>query len=185
MTWDETPANPALDEDLNRTLRSPAPESLAAGVAARLVLARAARHRRLRHGAIAAGLTIVVLMAGFLARPAPVPAPTHLLVIQEPLADRLTAPDEERQRRGREFGAWIAGLRARGLLAGGHQLRADGGHLISAAGVDDRSRGVPAGEVISGFLLLRAPDEGVAIRAARECPILLHGGRVILRRLAQ
>ena len=89
MTWDETPANPALDEDLNRALRSPAPESLAAGVAARLVLARAARRRRLRRGAIGAGLAIVVLMAGFLARPAPAPAPTHLLVIQEPLADRL------------------------------------------------------------------------------------------------
>jgi hypothetical protein len=171
------------DGDLHTALRSAAPDTLASSVRARLVVARAARRRTLRRVAFASALAGLMVLVGFLIRAAPPPGPTHMLIIQEQLADRLNAPADVRRQRGRAFGAWVQELQGRAPLTGGHQLRADGGHLVSAGGIEDRTSGIPPGEVVTGYLLVRASDEAELLRAARQCPILEHGGRVVVRRL--
>jgi hypothetical protein len=179
--------NDPLDTELERALRAQAPARLAADVLARLVVARAARRRVLRRTATGATVAALMFTGLFLARPAPASAerPTHMLAIHEQLADRLALAPAERQRQSREFGVWVQELRARRMLVGGQQLTTDGGYLISTTGVDDRSGGIPVGEVVSGFLLVQAENEEDVLRAAGSCPILEHGGRVSVRRIAR
>jgi hypothetical protein len=110
--------------------------------------------------------------------------PVFMLLIQELVSERLAlAPDALRDR-SRAMGDWMARLRQEGRFAGGQRLRDEAGRLVSRAGVDDRAGRVDAGELLSGFFLIRASGYDEATAIAATCPIVSFGGRVAVRQVA-
>jgi hypothetical protein len=106
--------------------------------------------------------------------------PQFMLMMLEPVADLALAP-EERRERGQLMTNWVANLREHRSLVGEQRLDDEEGRLVSNERVDDRSGQLPAGELLTGYLLIRAAHYDEATEIAKSCPILAFGGRVAVR----
>ena len=73
-----------------------------------------------------------------------------------------------------EYGAWARAAHADGRVIGGGEL-----------GGTPASLGPPAGAAPppAGFFIVTAPDSAAALRLARTCPHLRHGGTIAVRAL--
>lgn len=72
-----------------------------------------------------------------------------------------------------QWSAWTAELRRRDAFVHGEPLQDAAGLVLEAKG---RRDGLLPGDVVTGYLALRAADLETA-----GCPVLAHGGRVELR----
>jgi len=104
-----------------------------------------------------------------------------LLLYEDPETSPAPASELAHQQ-FEEYAAWAAALRSEGRFAGGHPLayagsllRARGGELETAPGL------APAGQVLSGYFMVRAGDPEEAVRVARDCPHLRWHGTVAVR----
>jgi hypothetical protein len=104
-----------------------------------------------------------------------------MLLMLEPIAARLASAPEDSRERGQLMTNWVANIREHRSLVSEHRLRDEEGRLISSEGVDDRSGQVPAGELLTGYVLIRAANYDQATEIAKSCPILAFGGRVAVR----
>lgn len=97
---------------------------------------------------------------------------TYMILLYEDASYRAPATPEARAARVREYAAWAADLRERGIEIRGEEL--------DPAGAPEG----PAG-VLSGFFLLEAPSAEAAEEIARTVPHLRHGGTVVVRRVVE
>lgn len=80
-----------------------------------------------------------------------------------------------------QWSAWIAELRRRDAFVHGEPLQDAAGLVLEAKGRRDGLLPGAPGDVVTGYLALRAADLEAAERLAAGCPVLAHGGRVELR----
>ena len=111
----------------------------------------------------AAAAALVVIIVWF-ARPAP-PAPNYILLLYE--SPQFTGGNRA------EYGQWARQMRP--LIVGGEEL---GSQDVFANVPEPAPR--PA-----GYFLIHAADDAGAMRVARACPHLRHGGAVVLRKIVQ
>jgi hypothetical protein len=134
--------------------------------------------------AVVIGIALGLMWSAVRTMPATPPATTgqqFMLMMLEPIAERLALGPEESRERGRLMTNWVAGMREHRSLVGGERLHDEGGRLVSNQSVDDRFGQVPAGELFTGYLLIRAASYDEATEIAKSCPILAFGGRVAVR----
>jgi hypothetical protein len=101
-----------------------------------------------------------------------------MLLLEEPDA-RSLGPEEE-ERRVKEYGAWARAQRAAGRLLEGEKLEEDGVRLEGERATSQASAGDPR-----GYFIVAAPSLEDALRIAKSCPHLRHGGRIAVRRIAE
>ncbi|HJQ35742.1 MAG TPA: hypothetical protein VKB93_01255 [Thermoanaerobaculia bacterium] len=119
--------------------------------------------RRPTFAYLAAAAALVVLVVWFV-RPAP-PAPNYILLLYE--SPRFTGGNRA------EYGQWARQMRP--LIVGGEEL-----------GSQDVFANVPEpAPKLAGYFLIDAADDAGAMRVARACPHLRHGGAVVLRKIVQ
>ncbi len=134
--------------------------------------------------AVVMGIALGSMWSGVRSTPAPVAGPADqqfMLMMLEPVAERLALGPEESRERGRLMTNWVTSMREHRSLVGGERLHDEDGRLISNQSVDDRSGQVPTGELFTGYLLIRAVNYDEATEIAKSCPILAFGGRVAVR----
>ena len=134
--------------------------------------------------AVVIGIALGSMWSGVRSTPAPAAGPANqqfMLMMLEPVAERLALGPEESRERGRLMTNWVTGMREQRSLVGGERLNDEEGRLVSNQSVDDRSGQVPAGELFTGYLLIRAANYDEATAIAKSCPILAFGGRVAVR----
>ena len=134
--------------------------------------------------AVVIGIALGSMWSAIRSTPAPAFGPADqqfMLMMLEPVGERLALGPEESRERGRLMTNWVTGMRQRRSLVGGERLQDEEGRLVSNQSVDDRSGHVPAGELFTGYLLIRAANYDEATEIAKSCPILAFGGRVAVR----
>jgi hypothetical protein len=164
--------------------QSAPPAELERRVISRLATAGLLARRRApaahRSWLLAAGLALLLVGFGLGRWQAPSsnagPTTRYLLLMHE----------DESFRQGRapvalraEVGRWASGLQRAGELIEGDRLGLLG-ELLTPSGAET---GLPPGDVISGFFMLRAGSDERALAIARTCPHLAHGGRIEVRRI--
>ena len=97
---------------------------------------------------------------------------TYMILLYEDASYRAPATPEAHAARVREYAAWAADLRERGIEIRGEELD-PAGALEGPAGV------------LSGFFLLEVPSAEEADEIARTVPHLRHGGTVVVRRVVE
>ncbi len=147
------------------------------------------KQKRRVNALAAAAAAIVCLVAGAaagrrMAAPAAVveagdPRAQYLLLLYDDPGSE-TPPAEEAARVS-EYSAWAGALAASQSLVGAEKLR--GAEVTFVRDREERreARANAPGGLLGGFFLVRAATEAEALRIARECPHLRHGGRVVLR----
>jgi hypothetical protein len=86
-----------------------------------------------------------------------------------------------------EYAAWADSLRGQGKLVMGAEL--DQAETVVLSGAGNAAPASPGEErsaigILGGFFIVRVATREEALTLARQCPHLRHGGRVVLRRLA-
>jgi hypothetical protein len=89
------------------------------------------------------------------------------------------APPSDPGAHAREYGAWARDLSDH--LVAGEELGANG-KLLARGGVSEQVAAAQTGAV-AGYFIIAANDIDEAVRIARDCPHLKHGGRISLRPL--
>jgi hypothetical protein len=134
--------------------------------------------------AVVVGIALGSTWSAVRSMPAPVTSPVDqqfMLMMLEPVGQRLALSPEEGRERGRLMTNWVSGMREHRALVGGERLHDEEGRLVSNHSVDDRSGQVPAGELFTGYVLIRAANYDEATDIAKSCPLLAFGGRVAVR----
>lgn len=125
----------------------------------------------------AASIAIAFLLGALATRLVGAPSGTHLLLLERG-SDSLTSGEVEA--RVAEYTAWAREVDAAGALVTADHLLPGGWRLGGEDGerrlLEDEREGPP-----SGFFLIEADSEEEALRIARGCPHLAHGGIVRLR----
>jgi hypothetical protein len=124
------------------------------------------RRRMLPYLAAAAVIAIVILWQ---VRPT-TPAPNYILLLYE--SPQFTGGNRA------EYGQWARQMRP--LIAGGEELGATA--LAMAGSTTQLPSTAPK---LAGYFLIDAADDAGAMRVARACPHLRHGGAVVLRKIVQ
>jgi hypothetical protein len=95
----------------------------------------------------------------------------HLLLLRQPGTGPIPGPDEMAKIMAR-FGAWMAGLQARGLVEGTNGLGPTGKILRGPAGETVVTDGpyAEAKEIVGGYVLLKVATMKAAVAIARKCP---------------
>lgn len=160
-----------------------------------LLAAGAAPRTTLRRNLLAVAASIALLVVGFLAGRATVPAPgegsgaaavaerRYALLLYETDGYRAASGAEEIARY-HEYSRWVAEARARDQFVTGEDLAVARGWVIEPAGTEVRARpGVaPAtGAPLSGIFLITARDDEHARDLAKSLPHLRHGGQVVIQ----
>jgi hypothetical protein len=143
-------------------------------------LLRRSRSRNDRRALAAAVLATVVGFAagGWFERPRKPPGPRWVLFLYSP-AGRVDASPGGEEGRVHEYSAWAKELRARGVHISGEKLDDEGDGLGASGSVPLSTEGE-----LGGWFLVEGQDREGALRIARSCPHLRHGGKVVLRRIA-
>ena len=112
---------------------------------------------------------------------------TQFLYVFRGGIDPATRSPEEMQKNMDAWWGWINDLRAKGHFQAGHPLQ-NGGKVLSGK----RGQKVTDGpfaegkEEVGGYMLINAPDLGVATELAKGCPILIEdSGTVEVRTIQQ
>ena len=112
--------------------------------------------------AIAAAVVVVIAAALLWMRAPKPPQPNYILLLYE--SAQFTGGSHA------EYARWAQDMRP--LVVGGEEL-----------GKDVASIGPGAQTAPAGYFLIDAKDDAAALRVARACPHLRHGGAVVLRRI--
>lgn len=127
------------------------------------------RRRPMALFAVAAAALIAVI-AVWQMRPA-TPTPNYILLLYE--SPQFTGGNRA------EYGQWAGQMQP--LIAGGEELGT--GNVLAVAG---NNTPLPnATPKLTGYFLIDAADDAGAMRVARACPHLRHGGAVVLRKIVQ
>lgn len=111
---------------------------------------------------------------------------TYLLLLHENPADAAPMSADELKALVARYQAWAGDMAARGLLAGGEKLCDDGGrHLRLEGGRPVATDGpyAEAHDVVGGYFLIKAADDGEAERLAATCPHLVGRQWIEIRRI--
>ena len=117
-----------------------------------------------------AAAALIAAIAIWQTRPAPPPAPNYILLLYE--SPQFSGGNRE------EYGQWARQMQP--LIAGGEEL---GPTQLAVAG-----KNTPLPNMVpklTGYFLIDAADDAGAMRVARACPHLRHGGAVVLRKIVQ
>lgn len=107
-----------------------------------------------------------------------------LLLIRGGDARMEELTEEQRNDHMQKWGAYMGGLAESGNLAGGLPLTAEGRVLTKDGATNDM---VPSnkGEVIGGYLMLKANDYDHAVELSKGCPVFEHDGNIEIREVMQ
>jgi len=95
--------------------------------------------------------------------------------------------DLTEEQKGAHMAAWgqyMGKLKENGNLAGGLPLTTDGRLLTNDGATEDMVKS-EAGEVVGGYLLLKAKDYDHALELAKGCPVFEHDGSLEIRECIQ
>jgi hypothetical protein len=123
--------------------------------------------RRMTFAYLAAAIVIALIV--WQVRPAK-PSPNYILLLYE-------SPQFMGGNRA-EYGQWARQMQP--LIAGGEELGAT--ELAVAGNNTPLPNTTPK---LAGYFLIDADDDAGAMRVARACPHLKHGGAVVLRKIVQ
>lgn len=109
----------------------------------------------------------------------------YLLLLHQPNTGRGPTPAELQQIMA-QFGKWMEGLYAKGIVAGtngleptGKVLREPGGAVITDGPYAETT------EIVGGYILINAPSLAKAVAIAKGCPGLNHRLAVEVRPVKQ
>jgi hypothetical protein len=91
--------------------------------------------------------------------------------------------DAENQAENEAWGVYMGTLAQGGNLVGGLPLQS-GGHVVSAKGAEAEPAKTVAGDIIGGYLILKANDMAHAVELAKGCPHIDNEGNIEVRELA-
>jgi len=170
-------------EALRSAFQEPLPLALEDRVVATLRRQGLLRNRYRRMARWTAGMAAALALfasGAFLerVRAAPPPGEQFMLLLYED-ATFQHAPASDPGAHAREYGSWARSLS--GHLVGGEEL-SSAGKLLAGNAISDQLPSAGAG-VVAGYFLIAARDMDEAVRIARDCPHLRHGGRISLRPL--
>ncbi len=91
---------------------------------------------------------------------------------------------EQLQRLLEKYGAWIEGIRNEDKLRGSQKLKSDVRHQVSVknAGIIDGPF-TETKETIGGYFVIETNEFQEAVKIAKACPILSHGGSVEIQEI--
>jgi hypothetical protein len=92
--------------------------------------------------------------------------------------------EEERNAHMQKWGAFMGKLTESGNLAGGLPLTTDG-KLLTKDGASNDLVSSTTGEVVGGYLLLKANDYDHAVELSKACPVFEHNGNLEIREAMQ
>ena len=131
-----------------------------------------------RAGLLAAGIAIGAFAYGAWkandARPANQPGQYVLLLLGETPGDTGAV----HVAREREYGRWASSLTNGARWVGGHEL----GDVVGEIGPTPGA--VPTTDRLAGYFVINAPSREIAAEAARSCPHVKYGGRVVVMAIA-
>lgn len=109
----------------------------------------------------------------------------YMFIYRDPQAAAAHAPSPaEIQAALAQWGAWIGKFRESGnVVDGGDGLKPDG-RLLRPGGVISDGPFAEAKEILGGYSVISADSYDHAVKIARECPCLLHGGSIEIREFA-
>ena len=108
--------------------------------------------------------------------PGPAAGQRWILLLREGPAFQ---PADDESKRVAEYSAWAARLRSQHALELGEKL-APGQQLLGAVSANEAAA---AGNPVTGFFVITAPDSTAAAAIAATCPHLKYGGWIVLRRI--
>ena len=106
----------------------------------------------------------------------------YMLLMRGGDARMASLTEEETQQHMQQWGAYMGSLAEQGKLIGGLPF-GQGGKLMTKNGVEDVAVKSEAGEVIGGYLLIKAADYDEAVFLSKACPIFEHDGNIEIREL--
>lgn len=107
--------------------------------------------------------------------------PDYVLLLRASAEERQPVTDTEMQERITEYGSWARDLAQRGKLLAGEKLesrgwlQADNSAPVPNAGIAEGS--------IQGYFLIKSTSYDDAVRIAKSCPHVRHGGSIEVRRI--
>jgi hypothetical protein len=111
----------------------------------------------------------------------------YMLLLYEDEAYQTPTTPAEGEERAAEYGAWAAGVHARGIAIEGEELApaAESRTLDGRAGEVVDTAGAPASAagVVAGYFVIEAPDAAAAAAIARTMPHLEYGGTIVVRKV--
>lgn len=81
------------------------------------------------------------------------------------------------------WGIYMGDLGAKGLLVGGLPLQPDG-TVLSKKGISSESVKTAAGDIVGGYLILKAESLQQASELAKGCPHIANEGNIEVREIA-
>ena len=92
---------------------------------------------------------------------------------------------EDLQKLLEKYDAWVWELQEREYLKAAQKLKDESGRVVSLGDDGNIVDGLftETKETIGGYFLIEATDYGAAVKQAKTCPILTHGGSIELREL--
>lgn len=98
----------------------------------------------------------------------------YLLLLHQPTTGPGPTPAELQQIMA-QFGTWMEGLYAKGIVAGTNALESTGKVLREpGAAVITDGPYAEANEIVGGYILINAPSLAKAVAIAKSCPGLNH-----------
>ncbi len=185
---DEERLDPVTERELGGLARERRPpEDLEAQVVADLRRegllgpGRSASKLWIRAAAAAVFVAIGFAAGAWWMQPAPVAisrsGPRFLLLLQETPQSEASSPERLRAL-VEEYKTWAADGARQGFLLEGEKLKNERKLLPETAESE-----APVQGPIGGYFVIRADDYEQALRLARTCPHLLHGGRIEVREI--
>jgi hypothetical protein len=193
MTQTDDDLTPDEREALRTLPREAAPpprleDATVAALAGRGLLRPAPRARRIHPGLAAAASLLLFaggLALGRLGGSATPPAddgrPRFALFLYEGPEYDQPAPGAMEQR-VQEYVAWASEEREDVVVEGGEKLREDP-DLVVGPGEESEVAPAPEAARLAGYFLVRATSRRAAVQAARTCPHVRYGGRIVVREI--
>lgn len=104
----------------------------------------------------------------------------YLLLLRGGDARMADMSEEETATHMQRWGQYMNNLAEKGHLVGGLPLQ-PGGKVLTNAGASDEEVRSEKGEVVGGYLMLKANDYDHAVELTKACPIFEHNGNVEIR----
>ena len=112
--------------------------------------------------------------------------PKFMLILYDNPGDFSDLSPDQMQKVIEEYGAWAKEMGKKGLLAGGHKLKHEGGKVIRRDGKSTRIIDGPyseSKEVLAGIFIIEARNYAQATEVAETCPHMKYGAKIDLREI--
>jgi hypothetical protein len=108
----------------------------------------------------------------------------YLLLFRGGDARMAESSEEGKNAHMAAWGEYMGGLQGSGNLAGGLPLSGEG-TMLTNNGTSDSLAKTEAGEVVGGYLLIKANDMAHAVELSKPCPVFEYDGNVEIREALQ